>query len=160
MPETIFVLPNNQYYGQIQNMTEDFYLLNENTVHGEGSEEHIVNDLYIQVLRSGIPHPEILNNEGSTDEVDFYDRIIFDELFHWSIYYQMKKETFTKYKTYQDWEKEYDQKLERIKEMEKQGDKYLLAFTRYLYDASNELTNRSDFKIEKLADAFEKEMKQ
>lgn len=160
MPETIVVLPNTQYYEQTQNMTEDFYLLNEDTVYGEGVEEYIVNDLYLQVLRSGIPHSETFSDGGSTEEADFYDRIIFDELFHWSIYYQMQKESFTKYKTDQDWGPEYDQKIERIKEMEKQGDEYVLAFTRYLYDASNELGNSKEFNIESLADAFEKEMKE
>lgn len=162
LPETIVVLPNNQYYDQYG--TEDFYLLNEDEdiVYGEGGwvEEQIANRLYLQVLRSGIPHPETFRDGGSTEEVDFYDRMLFDELFHWSIYYQMKQESFTKYKYDDSWGKEYDQKIELIKEMEKQGDEYVLAFTRYLYDASNELTNRNEFNIERLAAAFEKEMRE
>lgn len=158
MPETIFVLPSNQYYDQI-NHTENLYLLNEDMLYRGGVEEYIGYDLYEQVLRSGIPHPDTFRDGGSTDEVDFYDRTILNELFEWSIYYQMKQESFTKYKPEGNWEKEYDQKMEIIKEMEKQGDEYLLAFTRYLYDASNELTNRSEFNIEKLAESFEKEMK-
>ncbi|MBN6205300.1 hypothetical protein JYK21_02460 [Ralstonia pickettii] len=164
MPKTIFVLTSNQYYNQSENYTEDFYLLNEDegTVYdggGSGLEEDIVNHLYTQVQRSGIANPETFNNGGSTDEVDFYDRMIFNELFHWAISYQMKQQSFTTYRYDESWGKEYDQKMDRIKEMEEQGDEYLLAFTRYLYDTSNEIADRSKFNIEKLAEAFERELR-